>query len=166
MASQSGTVVVVSNNVPPCTGYGNCVIINGDNGYSTLYAHLEDSGRPVQGTRVTAGDVIGLSDTSGPATGPHLHFELGKTGGPRINPVNCFAPSSPPATPAPTVPPAYSKCYGPFITPAETACCIDSIIADNAGYRGITCCLACVYCDGSTYCASNDCCGSEMCCDS
>lgn len=62
-------------------GYGTHVIIQGDNGYSTLYAHM--SGVNVaQGTKVTAGStVIGWIGMTGRTTGPHVHFEIRNGGG-------------------------------------------------------------------------------------
>ncbi|WP_309623606.1 peptidoglycan DD-metalloendopeptidase family protein [Novosphingobium sp.] len=65
------------------SGYGNCVEIDHGNGLVTRYAHMSRF-RAVQGSRVGAGDVIGLIGSTGRSTGPHLHFEV------RINdrPVN------------------------------------------------------------------------------
>lgn len=65
------------------SGYGNCVEIDHGNGLVTRYAHMSGF-RTVQGSRVGAGDVIGLIGSTGRSTGPHLHFEV------RINdrPVN------------------------------------------------------------------------------
>lgn len=57
-------------------GYGDNVVIAGDNGYSTLYAHL--SGINVApGDVVVAGkSVIGWLGSTGRSTGPHLHLEI------------------------------------------------------------------------------------------
>lgn len=56
------------------TGYGYCVIVWHSADRSTLYAHLE--GPTVRiGQKVQQGDVIGISGSTGYATGPHLHFE-------------------------------------------------------------------------------------------
>jgi len=56
-------------------GYGQVVIIDHGNGYSTVYAHmskiLTDEGRSVK-----TGTVIGQVGQTGVATGPHLHFEV------------------------------------------------------------------------------------------
>lgn len=75
-AAQKGTVKRVR---PDATGYGNHVIIQHDEGYETVYAHLMDFGVSV-GNTVKAGDMIGRSDNTGNSTGPHLHFELRKDG--------------------------------------------------------------------------------------
>jgi hypothetical protein len=56
--------------------YGNSIVIEHDNGYYTLYAHLRDPNpfNVMEGQRVNAGDVIGWSGSTGNSTGPHLHF--------------------------------------------------------------------------------------------
>lgn len=56
-------------------GYGNYVIIDHADGWSTLYAHCSTvyvSG----GESVSMGDKIALVGATGDVTGPHLHFEL------------------------------------------------------------------------------------------
>lgn len=67
-------------------GYGVHVIVRGDNGYTTLYAHM--SGVNVSpGDRVSAGaSLIGWVGLTGRTTGPHLHFEI-RGGGGNINPL-------------------------------------------------------------------------------
>ena len=66
------------------SGYGNTVVIEHDQGYTTLYGHLNESivrnGQYVQG-----GQVIAYMGSTGDSTGPHLHFEVQKNGVP-INP--------------------------------------------------------------------------------
>jgi len=58
-------------------GYGNVVIVQHDNTYSTVYAHLSRFAAAVRGgTRVRQGDTIGYVGQTGWATGPHLHYEL------------------------------------------------------------------------------------------
>jgi murein DD-endopeptidase MepM/ murein hydrolase activator NlpD len=58
-------------------GYGNLVIIEHEDGYSTYYAHLSKI-NVKKGDLIEAGDVLGLVGRTGHATGPHLHFELRK----------------------------------------------------------------------------------------
>lgn len=57
-------------------GYGIHAIIAGDNGYTTLYAHLSGT-NIAPGDIVTAGQsVIGWVGVTGRTTGSHLHFEI------------------------------------------------------------------------------------------
>lgn len=84
-AAESGTVTHACENEPPCSGYGNFVCVEHNPGLSTCYAHLEsfsakikeafERGKPGE-VRVGRGEVIGLSDSTGSSTGPHLHFEV------------------------------------------------------------------------------------------
>lgn len=68
-------------------GYGTHVVIAGDNGYSTLYAHMSGVGVSV-GQRVTAGKtLVGWIGLTGRTTGPHLHFEVRSSGG-NLNPLS------------------------------------------------------------------------------
>ena len=61
--------------------YGKCILINHNNGYYTLYAHL--SSILVQpGMNVERGQQIGKVGMTGSATGPHLHFEVYRGGEP------------------------------------------------------------------------------------
>ena len=74
--------------------YGNCIIINHNNGYYTLYGHMSKLNVSV-GATVAKGQVIGLVGRSGRATGPHLHYEAWYGGAPyrggtRINPMNLY----------------------------------------------------------------------------
>ena len=59
-------------------GYGNYMIIKGDDGYSTLYAHMSTPSTLKKGDKVKVGDVIGLQGSSGNSSGKHLHFEVRK----------------------------------------------------------------------------------------
>ena len=56
-------------------GYGNTVIIDHGNNYSTLYAH-NSRNRVTTGQRVTRGAHIADVGSTGMSTGPHLHFEI------------------------------------------------------------------------------------------
>lgn len=57
-------------------GFGYYTVINHENGFTTLYAHLAEEGRYAVGTRVKRGQVIGLMGNTGYSTGTHLHFSV------------------------------------------------------------------------------------------
>jgi murein DD-endopeptidase MepM/ murein hydrolase activator NlpD len=65
--------------------YGNCVIIDHGLGVQTLYGHLMSFDVGV-GDKVTRGQQIGRSDSTGLAGGDHLHFTQ-LVGGRMVNPV-------------------------------------------------------------------------------
>ena len=65
----------------PRYGYGNLVIINDGDGYTTYYAHNKKVLVKV-GQIVKRGDVISLMGETGRATGPHVHLEVHKDGQP------------------------------------------------------------------------------------
>ena len=57
--------------------YGKHIIINHNNGYYTVYAHLSGFNNNLSvGSTVSRGQVIGYVGSSGWATGPHLHYEI------------------------------------------------------------------------------------------
>lgn len=71
VAAESGTVICAKW----VNGYGNYIVIEHQNGYSTAYAHCQ--GFCVsEGESVKKGQVIGLVGSTGNSTGPHLHFEI------------------------------------------------------------------------------------------
>ncbi|MCX7633035.1 MAG: M23 family metallopeptidase [Turneriella sp.] len=66
-------------------GYGNAIILQHDDKYKTLYAHL--SRRHVSvGQKVRRGQIIGRSGDTGYSFGPHLHFEISQDGK-NVNPL-------------------------------------------------------------------------------
>jgi len=65
--------------------YGNCVIIDHGMGVQSLYGHLMSFDVKV-GDKVTRGQQIGRSDSTGLAGGDHLHFTM-LVGGRMVNPV-------------------------------------------------------------------------------
>ena len=74
--------------------YGNCVIIDHNNGYYTLYGHMVRINTSV-GATVAKGQVIGGVGATGRATGPHLHYEAWYGGAPyrggtRFNPMDLY----------------------------------------------------------------------------
>jgi murein DD-endopeptidase MepM/ murein hydrolase activator NlpD len=57
--------------------YGNMVVIDHGNGYSTAYAHLSRFSDDTRvGEPVSQGNVVAFSGMTGLATGPHLHYEI------------------------------------------------------------------------------------------
>ena len=69
-------------------GYGNHVIINHGFGYETLYGHMVRVSA-TQGQQVKRGQVIGYVGSTGKSTGPHLHYEVHKSGV-QVDPINFF----------------------------------------------------------------------------
>jgi murein DD-endopeptidase MepM/ murein hydrolase activator NlpD len=76
-AAQAGIVVFAGYN----GAYGKVVKLDHLNGYATLYAHNSRLLVHV-GQTVKAGQVLGLSGSTGRSTGPHLHFEVHEDGSP------------------------------------------------------------------------------------
>ncbi|MDN4642475.1 M23 family metallopeptidase [Arthrobacter sp. PsM3] len=71
-AAASGTVTF--NGWHPYGG-GNRVVIDHGNGLETTYNHLSSASVKV-GQKVSRGDVVAMSGTTGASTGCHLHFEV------------------------------------------------------------------------------------------
>jgi murein DD-endopeptidase MepM/ murein hydrolase activator NlpD len=67
-------------------GYGNKVVIDHQNGYKTIYAHL-DSISVSAGQTIGRGEKIGIMGMTGESTGVHLHIEVYKNGS-LINPLD------------------------------------------------------------------------------
>ena len=70
--------------------YGNCVVIDHGMGVQSLYGHLMSFDVKV-GDKVTRGQQIGRSDSTGLAGGDHLHFTM-LVGGRMVNPVEWWDP--------------------------------------------------------------------------
>lgn len=68
-----------------CCSYGYYVIVDHENGLKTLYAHLRTIHVSV-GQRVSQGQTLGPSGSTGYSTGVHLHFEVHKNGT-RVDPI-------------------------------------------------------------------------------
>ena len=81
VATANGTVIEVNESNE---GYGNKIVLKHDNEFKTLYAHLNEIKVSV-GQEVKIGEIIGLSGNTGKSTGPHLHYEVIKSGK-RVNP--------------------------------------------------------------------------------
>ncbi len=69
----SGTVIDTNIKVARSCQYGKWVLIDHNNGLTTLYAHLSDISVS-KGQAVTTGQRIGFSGETGYAFGPHLHL--------------------------------------------------------------------------------------------
>src|SRR3989344_5731316 len=63
----------------PASGYGNRVISDHGNGYTTLYAHLS-AVYVKPGQKVSKGEVVGAMGSTGRSSGTHLHIEIRKDG--------------------------------------------------------------------------------------
>lgn len=82
IAADSGTVAYAG-----CIawGYGCHIIIDHNNGYQSLYAHMS-SFSVSAGQSVSQGQQVGVMGSTGRSTGPHLHFEI-RSGGSLLNPL-------------------------------------------------------------------------------
>lgn len=69
-------------------GYGNKIVIDHNNGFRTVYAHLNSINVSV-GQTVPKGANIGVMGATGDVTGVHLHFEVYKNGSLQ-NPLSYF----------------------------------------------------------------------------
>lgn len=85
-ASRSGVVTTAAYNAG---GYGNYVVINHGDGYSTLYGHMTHYCVSA-GQYVSQGEVIGYVGSTGNSTGPHLHFTVYYNGN-TINPLTVIS---------------------------------------------------------------------------
>lgn len=72
-SADSGHVIYVGSGWS--SGYGNHIIVDHGNGYTTLYAHLNSIFVNVS-ENVGKGQQIGSVGNTGNSTGPHLHFEI------------------------------------------------------------------------------------------
>lgn len=101
-ATKDGVVVETEKNCAnvgsyrnQCGGtYGNHVIINHNNGYYTMYAHMLQNVEVNVGDTVKRGQIIGYMGSSGSSTGVHLHYGISKGepnhGGQWINPRSLY----------------------------------------------------------------------------
>ncbi|MGM9921619.1 MAG: peptidoglycan DD-metalloendopeptidase family protein [Bhargavaea sp.] len=75
LSADAGTVTETG----PLGGFGNRVVVDHGNGYTTLYAHLASiSVKP--GQKLAQGQKLGVMGSTGNSTGVHLHFEVRKNG--------------------------------------------------------------------------------------
>ena len=86
LAANSGVIV----NASWLGIYGNCVIIDHGLGVQSLYGHMMSFDVKV-GDKVTRGQLLGRSDSTGLAGGDHVHFTM-LVGGRMVNPVEWWDP--------------------------------------------------------------------------
>jgi len=85
-AAPSGTSIMASGDgiitrAKWCGGGGNCIKIKHNSTYETVYAHMKNFARGIKvGLRVKQGQIIGYVGSTGKSTGPHLHYEVLKSG--------------------------------------------------------------------------------------
>ena len=99
IATGYGSPIYAGNNGVVVTAryhysYGNHIVINHNNGYYTLYAHMSTLNTKV-GAVVEKGQHIGAMGMTGSASGPHLHYEVWvggppHGGGTNINPYSVY----------------------------------------------------------------------------
>ena len=82
LAAAAGTVVAAGTSSDGAV----IVKIRHDDGYTTLYGHLDPALQVSLGQRVAAGQTIGKVGLTGKTTGPHLHFGLYTSGGTAVDP--------------------------------------------------------------------------------
>ena len=76
----------------PWGGYGNWLRLRHSGGWDTGYGHISRFARGIRpGVRVRQGQVVAYVGATGLATGPHLHYEIWKTGQ-RVNPLSAKVP--------------------------------------------------------------------------
>lgn len=75
------------------SAYGKLILIKHKNGYFTAYAHNRKF-LVSKGQKVKQGQTIAESGKTGRATGPHVHFEVHKKGGVKIDPMSVLPPKS------------------------------------------------------------------------
>ncbi len=81
LATKAGVVIISQRS----SSYGHYVVISHGTGNTTLYAHMSSRSVSV-GDRVTQGQKIGVSGSTGISTGPHLHYEITENGS-RVDPL-------------------------------------------------------------------------------
>lgn len=85
IANEKGTLIypIAAGKITQITsefwGFGNYLIIAHEDGFSSLYAHL-DKIKVKEGEKVDKETIIGEMGSSGFSTGPHLHLEIWEDG--------------------------------------------------------------------------------------
>lgn len=86
LALADGVVVKKGSNMDPRRGFGHSLTID-HGGFTSLYAHGKHASKFNVGDRVSAGDLVYVSGSTGGSTGAHLHLEV-RVGGKLVNPVD------------------------------------------------------------------------------
>ena len=74
-SANNGTIIVKEYHY----SYGNYIVVDHNNGYYTLYAHMNRFMDNIDiGSTVARGQQIGYVGSTGYSTGPHIHFEVWK----------------------------------------------------------------------------------------
>lgn len=75
LAAAGGSIVKAGWDVPGCAtcGFGQTVLIDHGNGFTTRYGHLQRV-LVAAGQQVQRGQLLGISGNTGASTGEHLHF--------------------------------------------------------------------------------------------
>jgi murein DD-endopeptidase MepM/ murein hydrolase activator NlpD len=112
-ATSDGVVALVGKQ----NGYGNVIMLNHPNKYTTVYGHLSRYAAGLhQGQRVAQGDVIGYVGMTGLASGPHLHYEV-KIDGLQRDPLRVALPNAQPISGSSKV--AFQKFSDSFVARLE-----------------------------------------------
>lgn len=90
-AVDGGTVTIAAKQIGVSASYGNLVVIRDISGNRHFYAHLSVISAAV-GSKVLAGDVIGIMGATGNVTGPHLHYEVRNSGNVNMQPAGFIPP--------------------------------------------------------------------------
>ena len=89
MAAGDGIIEAAGRN----GAYGKYIRIRHNSEYKTAYAHLTKFAKGTRrGRRVTQGKIIGYVGSTGRSTGPHLHYEIHRSGR-QINPLGLKLPT-------------------------------------------------------------------------
>jgi murein DD-endopeptidase MepM/ murein hydrolase activator NlpD len=86
MAAESGTIIGTGDTDKACPGasYGKWMLIEHQNGLSSLYGHLSVI-KLGEGETVHRGQTIAYSGNTGYSTGPHLHFTVYASQGVKVS---------------------------------------------------------------------------------
>ncbi|MFA5736754.1 MAG: peptidoglycan DD-metalloendopeptidase family protein [Candidatus Paceibacterota bacterium] len=92
-SASDGKVLGIGDTDNTCQGasYGKWVLIQHNNGLSTLYAHLSLI-KVKDGQKVENNEIIGYSGNTGYSTGPHLHFTVYASQGVQIGSLKSKVP--------------------------------------------------------------------------